>query len=1049
MDELTTVIEQFLRGSIRRPIRTAAGRDSTVSFTDMQEAAAGTFLLNPRAPFYVLRLAADAVSRLVEQEIELINELVDLVDAVGRGVTPVKDLTPLGNITAALFELETAIGQRSSGFRDIQAVPSYKRFNTNVTRFLESNGHNVKEGGRLVPTPQEARSSLAESTKKWAEQRGVLVGKAGLLAQGMVNYDAVNLPALVAKNVVNRARGVLTERLQALAAAGEEERLSQLKQTVLELVGAKTVVTTFGAFAGAQTSLHPGPVVQAYSDSTHPATPPSVDSLNGPFSLENARNEVDCFISGQVPTAYLVDVATPSAFVASFSRSSGSFVVDGVGVGSVVYVRSGVDSGSRWVVYQVTASTLTAAGKVRVNPALGVSVEVYPQPDDSGVAPVGTPAALNAHVSEPFTVYQREFVEPPPPAAARVTFPATNTLRFYVNDTLYTLNLADVHPDDLDVNITPDPLQYGWGIGQDPYNRWRTPMLLQHQMQGSSPHAKLDLYFSPALIEDEFDIGGGPTNYMATKWLGVLPAGIQNTGWYVKLANGAMYRVTSYGPTFVAFQRESYMPAPTLGLQTASIGTKPKFRLVLTGTLAEMANPTTLRLDRDYPNSLSPQIGLVDGVTSKNTPVTTGTLVTGLNRSFNNVRAEVAFNRLEELVGRTSPTSPTTVTLSKAYGEMEITATTVTLPEEADIQVGDVVVFRDGTNLVCPITGVNGLVLTATGLPVAGTYLVDVGTPVTGTSLRILDTQNAGSYQVLSVSNSLDVEVTPTLVQRQDFRGDPILLQTEVGHEVVRFHSPSTEAGAQITIAGSALPVTDLARTGGGTTPWVSVEKTTGIQVGDELSIHLTDYANPSNTHTITGVEPKILKVDPEVGWVSYPVEGTVPFARVSLKRALDITALTEGINSWLASNSTTFFVNLNRLINPLVANTNPTSAQVAAAKQEIQSQLAALEALTGLLDGYVVEAVPEVDILLRSFREKGADRALDLLLSGDFASFFSVDIDSSSYAGELLKQMRELARESLPVRKTDRQGREVIATIATDDYEFRDEGVARPDPYD
>jgi len=464
--------------------------------------------------------------------------------------------------------------------------------------------------------------------------------------------------------------------------------------------------------------------------------------------------------------------------------------------------------------------------------------------------------------------------------------------------------------------------------------------------------------------------------------------------------------------------------------------------------LASMSNPTTLRLDRGYANSLAPQIGLVDGVSAKNSPVSATTLVTGLNRSFNTVKAEVGLNVLEELVGRTSATSPSTATLSKAYAEMEITATTVTLPEEAGVLVGDVVVIRDGTNLVCPITAVSGLTLTATGLPTPGTYLVDVGTPVTGTSLRILDTQNAGSYQVLSVANSLDVEVTPILALRQDFRGDPISFQAEVGHEVVRFVSPSTTAGEEIRIAGSALPVTDTYRTGGNTTPWVQVQSTQGIQVGDELALYLTDYLTPTTVHEIVGVEPGILKVSPEVDWVSYPVEGEVPFARVRLRRAVDTTALTDGINNWITLNNTGFFTNLNRLINPLLVNTNPTTAQVEEARQEVLSQLAALASLQAVLDAYDVDPVPEIDVLVRSFREKGADRALDLLLSGNFAGFFSVDIDSSSYAGELLKQMRELAREELPVRKTGRQGREIIATVEEDDYEYADEGVARSNPY-
>ena len=67
------------------------------------------------------------------------------------------------------------------------------------------------------------------------------------------------------------------------------------------------------------------------------------------------------------------------------------------------------------------------------------------------------------------------------------------------------------------------------------------------------------------------------------------------------------------------------------------------------------------------------------------------------------------------------------------------------------------------------------------------------------------------------------------------------------------------------------------------------------------------------------------------------------------------------------------------------------------------------------------MEPVEAVDTLLRSFRENGADRAIDLLLDCRFAEFFGLKEAEASYAGELAERMRELAREDLPVSKYGR----------------------------
>jgi len=130
-----------------------------------------------------------------------------------------------------------------------------------------------------------------------------------------------------------------------------------------------------------------------------------------------------------------------------------------------------------------------------------------------------------------------------------------------------------------------------------------------------------------------------------------------------------------------------------------------------------------------------------------------------------------------------------------------------------------------------------------------------------------------------------------------------------------------------------------------------------------------------------------------------------------------------------------------------------------------VQSYLAPLqEALSASGEGtlefalreYTAPALPEVDALIRTFREKGSDRALDLLLRGRFQSFFGLTADESSYGGNAQAAMREVARQDLSLRKGNRteavQSREISSTTSPD-YEFGqddiEEGVSPEAPGD
>lgn len=78
------------------------------------------------------------------------------------------------------------------------------------------------------------------------------------------------------------------------------------------------------------------------------------------------------------------------------------------------------------------------------------------------------------------------------------------------------------------------------------------------------------------------------------------------------------------------------------------------------------------------------------------------------------------------------------------------------------------------------------------------------------------------------------------------------------------------------------------------------------------------------------------------------------------------------------------------------------------------------------LADYVFTPPVQEVDALVATYRQRGADRALTALLECRFRDLFGMTADTSSHAGTVMQGLRDLARSSLPV---DRYGRAPVGT--------------------
>jgi hypothetical protein len=135
------------------------------------------------------------------------------------------------------------------------------------------------------------------------------------------------------------------------------------------------------------------------------------------------------------------------------------------------------------------------------------------------------------------------------------------------------------------------------------------------------------------------------------------------------------------------------------------------------------------------------------------------------------------------------------------------------------------------------------------------------------------------------------------------------------------------------------------------------------------------------------------------------------------------------------------------------LVNENPTDSLIGSAETQVSYLQSSLSTLQSLLSSYIAQPVPEVDALLKSFKEKGSDRALDILLACRFTTFFGLTQDGLSYAGAAQDAVRQVASQDLPVRKTNRLASnksQLRFSAESPDFEYDSSDVDRtptPDP--
>lgn len=1057
-DDIQASIEKLVLSSIRRPFDTLGTRRIDVSFSDVQEAAAGVFLLVTSAPFYVAFLGAQALLTQITSEMSLVEALLDAIEATGRSVFPIKDLTSLNNASTALFELEAAVGRRSQNFRTIENVPAYQRFKTNLDQFLSTAGSNIKANGTIVQTPQEARAAIPGLVTSLQASHTELVRRVAVLASALDDYAKVNLPALVAAGVISRARQLVQQHTQTLEGLEETDRLRVIRSIVLDLLSSKAVVKKYGSFAAPASVLTVSGTGAPYDDAFRPALGATiVGDLNGPFSIVSGKNTIDLRLDTVVTAkvAGLVDsIAQVSGYKAQFNRALGSFVADGVAIGDVLYVPGGPNSNTRWMVLSVAANALQAMGSTIPQTAGSTGIEIWPKADESIPLALSYVASIEGSVREPFDPI----------------FGVSDTLTLGISGTPVTLVLTAGPQSAQQIATTLNSQLAGFGFGG---------------VVVAEP------YLSPLRYDGIVDVVVGGITGTFTLQSGQLDGLGLVVGDLLQILSGpnaglvvTLTVVDGTSPiTFVRGDDAALVTATGVRIQIGPAGRKIRVRYQ--DPASALASSRTLSVGSD---SLSAGaafvLGFPTGATFTSRQTRAAELVVDFNSKMARARAARVLTPVTATAfGRSKPANTSTVVLYKFRGQGAVTAAPATVVVGVDggllaagVEVGDALVLRSGADpdSVWTITLVTDTSLTATGgitTTSAAVVDIEVGPALAapaGRLLQITSGPNVGEYTVVGTSVvPFDLLIDGTLPAFKDGFTQPVFFSASLNAETISVSSKNTTVASRVTMNGAGALVLSSATplVGSGTTTWFKPPSIPAdLRAGDHLDVYLSDYKTPSESFELLLVDKAggIVQLDHPISSVTSWVFGdqAPPFARLRSGRVFDYAILQTQLTAWasLPVNKPTFFVELNRFLNPLLVSANPTDAQLNDARAFLLTMVSVLSTagaaltsspeaatLEAALESYIVEPVPEVDTLFKTFKEKGSDRAIDLLTEGQFTTFFGLSLDGASYAGDMQEKMRLVARQDLPVRKVDRDDASAsrqIAEVEDVDFEYSKDDI-------
>ena len=1005
-EEVQVAVEKLVRSTVRRPYGELGNRDVNTPFSDTIEAASGTYALFENALYYTVGLGITRLLGVVHSLSLVSEELIELIANTNRRAVPVANLSPLQNARAALDALSTTTSSRTKGFPNIEEVPAFRRFKSNIDRFLDESGQQSVVNGKTTPTPQEARDQIAGKVTELKSQHAELVRVLNSLAASEADFAELNLPDTLSSGVVQRARSLLTTITNDLESLDPTQRLARMKDVSLDLLAARTVVENFSSLAAPTRYVNFLGSGEVFASAEYPATPAKL-TVDNPqyYSLVDNSAEVNTELDFVVDSSFSFQLVMGGGYVLRLQGSTYDTyrIVDTVSLPDDPYVNDKLS--------------------LRYND--GADHDLYVTfPLGTAISATALATAINAEIATfgaPWTRLE----------AKSLMYP----LR-YTGDVV----IGGAYPGAVTHTGTSDWADLGITAGLRVRILNTSYLYTVTSVAGNVMTCTQD---SGGFItgSQTIEIGSG---YVLN--VGMTPAAEKDS-----LTRGDT--LTALGEADDA----DYWGALTVGMLSGSISTS---RPVSSETVETSVNTAAASALGD-----KSRLGATTEYLAIAGLVTEGLQGACVLPSAQDIALFYFRGRLDVTTGGLAAVFTIPDGYVPLVGQEVVIRDTATLANMGVRGFVTAVGAQDfNVTMDTAVVAESDMLVTISpdlsAVPVGHIIRVD-DSSINGGDYAI--SASSGGY-------TSQFAVTTVVPLHAANSGLPSIFPASVGQTYVSFESTATDLTTSVQVHNPSNPESGadqffntLPAAAVGTTTYFKLPQfPRQLEVGDALELFENVPTAVSRSFDIVGLnaEESLLELseglEVSFGSIDMSVDTQVPFARVRKAKKNTFDTFSTASDSWLGlePNQDVWWSDLNRLVNPLTGGSLPTVSEVNAARVHVQALYGILTttgststggnpeaSLEAVLGAYSVSHQPEVDTLIDTLRDRGSDRGVDILLEGRFSDFFSLDVDGLSYAGAVAAAVKDVAREDMAVQKVDRGGAAsqgvTIAEWEDPDYEY------------
>lgn len=985
-DDVKGVVERLVPQSIPNVYGKTGLRELGPMFNGYRMAMVGLLSSRPEAIYYVLLLSARRLEEEIDVGLSMVSSLSDSCLKVTRKLQPVSDISSLHNADVALNDLASSLEGRGGTYLDVEVVPAFKRFSDNVQRFLDEEGRKATYRGQLVQTPEEEKTGLSSQAMSLRQQYDRIVGLCLLWSTAVDVYESLQLDKKLTQDVLTRTQKVLKEDIKALEGMTPEERLVALRQVTLNALSARAVVRGFSSPVFMPTYAILGGEAYPFISAEFPGGAAGLRTISAvaidpsPEATNDKYYELECLLSDPMDSAHCKYFPSPSAV----AKHLFSQPVD------ITFSSPGV----------VTFTTEN-----------------------------NNPLALD-HSSLPKYLT----------ASHSVSIPAAH---------YGVLELMDVFRQEL--------LYSGM---------YATVFFTKTSFAGPAKASSAglnSLFIAATGVGSQVSLGDqmrrvGQTTLATT------------AVWEVdQIVNNDKVRVVSryatpnppLSQTIMGMDGETY---------SVEFGAVADARLEVGLGFPSVTYGTRLTA-QDTDGTLQ-KLGYVSGAVSRSLYTPISSIIEGAKSNPPQVtctQREEEFLEDRPLYADTVPGDRGSLILYLARGQLTWTIpgpTPVSLQfninDLGDVRAADTLLFLDGVNanLYATVASVVDEVATV-ALPPGFDTSQTSGEVLLGNCARdrfvnradfyielsSVSSINDGKYKVDTsrmMEHPLKMSISPSVPSSTDYGGVAYKAAARVFGTVALFQcSSNTRKSRLYSVLGSALLYPLNYPTRAAEDGDMSVARAIffgdgrfdkSVDKGDIVEVLRTSSRNElypirkvsggvaefeDGYYLPADYVPEAYSVLPGTGSsAAYPAVRVIKGLRDNYKSlAVQLNAQA----TVLQEDTLSTFRTLDSGLNPLKANKSPTAAQANAPRMTLSMIQAALQDLKNSISLYSADVVEPVDVLIRSYKQKGLDRAVDVLLSADFETFFQMDMEDSSYSGYLQKTLRSVEINDYPVRRDNR----------------------------